>query len=111
MQVIENSVCASLRVVAGVGVMMCAILNIVTASVAHAESAVAKPVDLRLHPGEVRVLNLDPKEFKEVVPGKVYMRHWFGTNFSVAISRKLPAKGGQSILPHALHSHSTQFSV
>jgi quercetin dioxygenase-like cupin family protein len=80
---------------------------------AHAESPAGSPatpsVDPRMHPGEVRVLNLDPKNYKEVVPGKVYMRHWFGTNTSVAMFRVLPGEGEAPRA--ALHSHGTELGV
>ena len=80
---------------------------------AHAESPAGSSntttADPRLHPGEVRVLNLDPKNFKEVVPGKVYMRHWFGTNSSVAMFRVLPGEGEAPRA--ALHSHGTELGV
>ena len=42
-------------------------LSAIVASVVYAESAVVKPVDSRLHPGEARVLNLDPQNFKETL--------------------------------------------
>jgi len=53
-------------------------------------------------PGETRVLNLDPKDYKEVVPGKVYMRHWFGTDASVAMFRIVTWRG-EKAMPCALH--------
>ena len=62
-------------------------------------------------PGETRVLNLDPGNYKEVVPGKVYMRHWFGTDASVAMFRILPATGTDDAVRPPLHSHGTELGV
>ena len=86
----------------------CAISGAAMAAESQTQSA-DKPVDPRLHPGEVRVLNLDPKGYKEIVPGKVYMRHWFGTNVSVAMFRVLPGEGEAPRA--ALHSHGTEVGV
>ncbi len=69
----------------------------------------APPVDPRTHPGEVRVLDMDTQNLKEVVPGTVYMRHWFGTATSVALFRIEP--GNPNAARPAMHSHGTEVGV
>jgi quercetin dioxygenase-like cupin family protein len=77
-----------------------------TASAAAGAEAAADP---RLHPGEVRVLPMGTHGLQEVVPGTVYMRHWFGTGTSVALFRIAP--GNPDAARPAMHSHGTEFGV
>lgn len=67
----------------------------------------ASAPDPRMHPNEVRVLPMDTQNLKEVVPGAIYMRHWFGTNASVALFRVEPEKAPRP----AMHSHGTEVGV
>ncbi|MGK2941752.1 MAG: cupin domain-containing protein [Immundisolibacter sp.] len=69
----------------------------------------APAVDPRTHPGEVRVLDMDTQALTEVVPDTVYMRHWFGTNLSVALFRIEP--GNPDAARPAMHSHGTELGV
>lgn len=69
----------------------------------------ASAPDPRMHPNEVRVLPMDTQDLKEVVPGTVYMRHWFGTDTSVALFRVEP--GNPDAARPALHSHGTEFGI
>lgn len=74
-------------------------------------NACADGADPRLHPGELRLLNLDSAALREVVPGAVYMRHWFGSAQSTALFRfpAVPAAAGAPKL--AFHSHGTELAV
>ena len=67
--------------------------------------------DPRLHPGEVRVLKIDNSDLKEIIPGSLFMKHWFGTNMSVAYFRFLECKGDDEGSQPALHSHGTELGV
>lgn len=72
-------------------------------------AAAQAPTDARTHPGEVRVLDMDLQNLKEVVPKTVYMRHWFGTATSVALFRIEP--GNADAARPAMHSHGTEVGV
>ena len=74
-----------------------------------AQGADIPSADPRMHPGEVRVLPMDTQALKEIVPDAIYMRHWFGTNASVALFRVEPASG-KAPRP-AMHSHGTELGV
>lgn len=78
---------------------------VMTAVAAHAAD------DARLQPGRLRLLDLDPAQLKEVVPGAVYMRHWFGSNQSTALFRFPPAASAGDPPRLAFHSHGTEFAV
>ena len=67
--------------------------------------AAETPVDPRLHPGEVRILKLDNSNLKEIIPDALYMKHWFGTDVSVAYFRFLEGKGSDKESMPALHQH------
>ena len=73
-----------------------------------AQAAVDDP---RLYPGELRLLELDRAKLREVVPGAVYMRHWFGSEQSTAVFRFPPAAVAAGPAKLALHSHGTEFAV
>jgi quercetin dioxygenase-like cupin family protein len=74
-------------------------------------NAQADGVDPRLHPGQVRLLDLDRATLREVVPGAVYMRHWFGTAQSTALFH-FPAAPAAAAAPKlAFHSHGTELAV
>lgn len=64
----------------------------------------------RLHPNEVRILSPQDVKFKEIIPQKLYMRHWFGTNVSIAIFR-LPQKEGEASTKPDLHHHGTELVI
>ncbi|WP_372718722.1 hypothetical protein [Immundisolibacter sp.] len=82
----------------GFGMLMAFFLG-----VAHAQD------DPRLHPGELRVVDVTRAGLKEIVPGAVYMRHWFGTHQSTALF-EFPASAG-SDTGLALHSHGSEMAV
>lgn len=67
--------------------------------------------DPRLQPGQLRLLELDQAQLKEVVPGAVYMRHWFGSNQSTALFRFPPAAASAAPPKLAFHSHGTEAAV
>lgn len=67
--------------------------------------------DLRLQPGRLRLLSLDPTQLREVVPGAVYMGHWFGSHQSTALFRFPPAVPSKAPAKLAFHSHGTEFAV
>lgn len=67
--------------------------------------------DPRLHPGQLRLLDLDWAQLREVVPGAVYMRHWFGTDQSTALFRFPPAAASAAPATLAFHSHGTELAV
>lgn len=67
--------------------------------------------DPRLQPGRLRVLALDPAQLREVVPGAVYMGHWFGSHQSTALFRFPPAASAAAPAKLAFHSHGTEFAV
>lgn len=67
--------------------------------------------DPRLQPGQLRLLELDRAQMKEVVPGAVYMRHWFGSNQSTALFRFPPAAASSAPADLAFHSHGTETAV
>ena len=71
----------------------------------------AAEADPRLHPGELRLLDLEHAELREVVPGAVYMRHWFGSAESTALFR-FPAAAASAAPPKlSFHSHGTELAV
>jgi quercetin dioxygenase-like cupin family protein len=67
--------------------------------------------DTRLQPGQLRLLDLDPARLREVVPGAVYMGHWFGSRQSTALFRFPPAATSTAPAKLAFHSHGTEFAV
>jgi quercetin dioxygenase-like cupin family protein len=67
--------------------------------------------DARLHPGQLRLLELDSVPLREVVPGAVYMRHWFGSGQSTALFRFPPTAASAAPAKLAFHSHGTEFAV
>ena len=67
--------------------------------------------DPRLHPGEVRVLKVDNTNLKAVIPDSLFMKHWFGTNMSVAYFRFLEGQGNKETSQPALHLHGTELGV
>ena len=67
--------------------------------------------DPRLQPGQLRLLALDPTQLREVVPGSVYMGHWFGSYQSTALFRFPPAEKSTTSPNLAFHSHGTEFAV
>lgn len=67
--------------------------------------------DPRLQPGQLRLLDLDRAQLREVVPGAVYMRHWFGSHQSTALFRFPPAAASAAPAKLAFHSHGTEFAV
>lgn len=73
--------------------------------------ALAGPDDPRLYPGQLRLLELDRAQLREVVPGAVYMRHWFGSDQSTALFRFPPAAASAASARLAFHSHGTEFAV
>lgn len=87
---------------------MLALLALGTAQAAQVENPEADP---RLHPGEVRVLKIDNSDLKEVIPETLFMKHWFGTNMSVAYFRFLEGKGDDEGSQPALHSHGTEMGM
>lgn len=82
-----------------------AALGLATAVAAHAAD------DARLQPGRLRVLSLDPTQLRAVVPGAVYMGHWFGSHQSTALFRFPPAAPSTAPAKLAFHSHGTEFAV
>lgn len=83
----------------------------VLAGLLLASGALAGSDDPRLHPGQLRLLDLDRAELKEVVPGAVYMRHWFGSAQSTALFRFPPAAASGAPAKLAFHSHGTELAV
>ena len=77
----------------------------------HAAQVENPEADPRLHPGEVRVLKIDNSALKEIIPGSLFMKHWFGTNMSVAYFRFLEGKGNDESSKPALHSHGTELGI
>lgn len=74
-------------------------------------TAGAAEADPRLHPGELRLLDIEHAELREVVPGKVYMQHWFGSDQSTALFR-FPAAAASAEPPQlSFHSHGTELAV
>ena len=69
------------------------------------------PADPRLHPGEVRILKLDDSNLREVIPGTLFMKHWFGTNASIAYFRFPAGKGGEDNAAPALHQHGEEWAI
>ncbi len=65
--------------------------------------------DPRLHPGELRVLEVARARLKEIVPGAVYMRHWFGTHQSTALFEFRASAGSDAGL--SLRSHGSEMAV
>lgn len=84
---------------------------IVLAGLLLASGVLAGSDDPRLHPGQLRLLDLDRAELKEIVPGAVYMRHWFGTTQSTALFRFPPAAASAAPAKLAFHSHGTELAV
>ncbi len=76
-----------------------------------ASGAMAGLPDARLHSAELRLLELDRTELREVVPGAVYMRHWFGSDQSTALFRFPPAAASAAPAKLAFHSHGTELAV
>ena len=74
-------------------------------------AASANGVDPRLHPGELRLLELDHAKLRAVVPGSVFMRHWFGSYQSTALFRFVPAIASAQFPGLAFHSHGTELAV
>lgn len=67
--------------------------------------------DPRLHPGEVRVIDVERASLREVVPAAVYMRHWFGTHQSTAVFR-FPSQASGVLAPAlAFHRHGTELAI
>ncbi len=83
----------------------------VLAGLLLAGGALAGPHDPRLHPGQLRLLELDSAPLREVVPGAVYMRHWFGSAQSTALFRFPPAEAAATPPKLAFHSHGTELAV
>lgn len=73
--------------------------------------ALAASGDPRLRPGALRLLELDRVSLKEIVPGAVYMRHWFGSDQSTALFRFPPAAASTAPAKLAFHSHGTELAV
>ncbi len=73
--------------------------------------ALAGPDDARLHRAELRLLELDRVQLREVVPGSVYMRHWFGSDQSTALFRFPPVAASAGPARLAFHSHGTELAV
>lgn len=67
--------------------------------------------DPRLHPGEVRVIDVERAPLREVVPNAVYMRHWFGTHQSTAVFRFPPRASVDTAPALAFHSHGTELAI
>ena len=82
-----------------------ALLGLAIATGVHAAD------DARLQPGRLRLLALDPTQLREVVPGAVYMGHWFGSHQSTALFRFPPAAISTAPAKLAFHSHGTEFAV
>lgn len=78
---------------------------------AATENDVEKPVDPRLHPGEVRILKLDDSDLTEIIPNTLFMKHWFGTNASVAYFQFPAGKGGGDDAMPALHQHGEEWAI
>ena len=84
---------------------------IVLAGLLLVGGALAGSDDPRLNPGQLRLLDLDRGQLKEVVPGAVYMRHWFGSDQSTALFRFPPAAPSAVPAKLAFHSHGTELAV
>lgn len=92
---------ALLAAVAAVAAMM-------MVEIAHSDTVDTDP---RLHRGELRLLDLEHADLREVVPGSVYMRHWFGSGQSTALFH-FPARASSAPpVPLAFHSHGTELAV
>jgi mannose-6-phosphate isomerase-like protein (cupin superfamily) len=83
----------------------------ILAALLLAGGAQAATEDPRLQPGQLRLLDLDWAQLREVVPGAVYMRHWFGTDQSTALFRFPPAAASAAPATLAFHSHGTELAV
>jgi len=83
----------------------------ILAALLLAGSAQAAAEDPRLHPGQLRLLDLDWAQLREVVSGAVYMRHWFGSDQSTALFRFPPAAASAAPATLAFHSHGTELAV
>ncbi|MBL4621110.1 MAG: cupin domain-containing protein [Immundisolibacteraceae bacterium] len=78
---------------------------------AATENDVVKTADPRLHPGEVRILKLDDSNLKEIIPDTLFMKHWFGTNASIAYFKFPAGKGGGDNAMPALHQHGEEWAI
>jgi quercetin dioxygenase-like cupin family protein len=67
--------------------------------------------DPRLHPGELRMIDVERAPLREVVPDAVYMRHWFGTHQSTAVFRFPPKASVDTAPALAFHSHGTELAI
>jgi quercetin dioxygenase-like cupin family protein len=76
-------------------------------------ASVAEPAttDPRLHPGEVRILKLDDSNMKEIIPEILRMKHWFGTNVSVAYFDIREGTGNSEAAAPAMHQHGEELAV
>jgi quercetin dioxygenase-like cupin family protein len=67
--------------------------------------------DSRLHPGEVRVLNLDDSDLREIIPHVLSMKHWFGTNLSAATFHFEKGQGDSKAAMPAMHQHGEELAI
>ena len=67
--------------------------------------------DSRLHPGEVRVLDLDDNNVREIIPQVLSMKHWFGTNLSAAYFHFEKGQGNSEAAMPAMHQHGEEFAI
>ncbi len=88
------------------------LLLLVAAMVVSADSWAGGDVDdPRLHPGEVRILKLDNSDLKEIIPDTLFMKHWFGTDVSVAYFRFMEGKGTDKGSMPAMHQHGEEWAI
>jgi len=67
--------------------------------------------DPRLHPGEVRILKIDNSDLKEIIPATLFMKHWFGTDVSVAYFRFMEGQGTNKESMPAMHQHGEEWAI
>ena len=67
--------------------------------------------DPRLRPGEVRVLNLDDSNVREIIPQVLSMKHWFGTNLSAAYFQFEKGQGNNKAAMPAMHQHGEELAI
>jgi len=79
------------------------------ASICAAIEPVAE--DPRLHRGEVRILKLDDAAMREIIPGVLSMKHWFGTDLSVAYFKFREGSGNSDEAMPALHQHGEELAI
>lgn len=100
-----------LRIQKKIGWVLLGLVNALSPIALAGEAAEQLAADPRLHPGEVRILKIDDSDLQEIIPETLYMKHWFGTDVSVAYFRFMEGKGTSKESMPAMHQHGEEWAI